>query len=327
MALRSNHNYSWSIHYKKLAGKIAICTSSTTFQEFYADEIEDLPDEFTKNLLLGSLRVLDDEANPPRLHLFAAGLRELFHDLLKFHAPDNEILSSKWCEAHEAAYISKRQRAQFAMQGGILDENLIGLGISMEHLNELRQMVVDTINDANTLLHFQVRELISDPKIIESTASSFLDVLFQFLQTIEECKRDISRTIENHVLDALNGSLPDKIHNNRDREITKYLVPLWGAIEDQKCEVTGISSTDISIRFTADVEIDVETTGMSSFYSQNGIFPVVLEYTASVDDVSKLNLVCSKIDEDAPVWLQDEDQREQQEMHAEIARLVDKDRS
>ncbi len=57
------------------------------------------------------------------------------------------------------------------------------------------------------------------------------------------------------------------------------------------------------------------------------MFPVVLEYKASVDDVSTLNLVSSKIDEDAPVWLQDEDQREEQEMHAEIARLVDKDRS
>ena len=152
-------------------------------------------------------------------------------------------------------------------------------------------------------------------------------MLFFFLQTIEECKKDISRNIEDRILDALKCSFPDKIHNNKDHEITEYLVPLWGEIENENCEVTGISSKEISIRFTADVEIDIETSGLSGFDSQNGMFPVVLEYTASVDDVSTLNLVSSKIDEDSPVWLQDEEQREEQEMKAEITRLVDKDRS
>ena len=308
-------------------GDILICLSSTTFLEHYAHEAKRLPDEFTKNLLLGSLRVLDDEANLARLHLFAAGLRELFHDLLKLHAPDNEVLSSKWCQAQTAKDISKRERAQFAIQGGILDETLVDLGISVDDLTKLRQMVVGTIKNTNTLLHFKGRELNSDPKKIESTASFFLDVLFHFLQTIEECKQDVSRNIENHVLDALKNSLPDKKHNNRYHEITKYLVPLWGEIEDQKCEVIGISSKDISIRFTADVEIDVETTGTDGFNSQNGLFPIMLEYTASVDDVSTLNLVSSKVDEDAPVWLQDEDQRREQETRVEIDRLISKDQS
>lgn len=308
-------------------GEIPICLSSTTFLEHYSDEIKELPDEFTKNLLLGSLRVLDDEDNPARLHLFAVGLRELFEDLLKFYAPDNEVLSSKWYEKPQGTDITKSQRAQFAIQGGILDETLVELGISLDHLTELKQTVVRTLKEANDLLHFNGRQLISDPRQIESTAAGFLDVLFYFLDSIEECKHDISRNIENHVLDALKSSLPDKIHNNRDREITKYLVPLWGEVEDQKCEVTEISSKEISIRFTAKVEIDVETTGMTEFYSQNGMYPVVLEYTASVDDVSTLNLVSSKIDEDAPVWLEDEDQREEQEMHAEIDRLIYKDQS
>ncbi len=301
--------------------------SNTTFQDFYAGELEELPDEFTKSLLLGSLRVLDDEANPARLNLFAAGLRELFHDLLKLHSPDNEVLSSKWCDAKDAKHISKRHRAQFAIQGGILDETLVELGVSVDHLTELRQMVVDTINGANALLHFQVRELTSDPKTIESEASKLLDVLFHFLHTIGECKQDISLNIERHALAALEGSLPAKIHNNKDREVTRYLVPLWGEIDDQKCEVTGVSSKEISLRFTANVEIDVETTGMTGLYSQNGMFPVVIEYTAPVNDVSTLKLVSSQIDEEAPVWLQDEEQREEQEMHAEIARLVAKDRS
>ena len=66
---------------------------------------------------------------------------------------------------------------------------------------------------------------------------------------------------------------------------------------------------------------------MSGFYSQNGMFPVVLEYTAPVGDVSTLSPASSKIDEDAPVWLVSEDQREEQEMDAEITRLVAKDRS
>lgn len=271
--------------------------------------------------------MLDDEANPARLHLFAAGLRELFHDLLKFHAPDNEVLSSKWCKAQTAKDISKRQRAQFAIQGGISDDTLVDLGISVDHLTELREVIVRTINETSNLLHFKVRDLYSDPKEIESTASNFLDVLIHFLQAIEECKQDISRNIENQVLNALEGSLPDKIHDNRYHEITEYLVPFWGEVEDQKCEVTGISSKEISIRFTADVEIDVTTSGTSGGYSRNGMFPVVIEYKASVDNVSTLNLVSSKIDENAPVWLQDEDLCAEQEMHAEIARLVDKDRS
>lgn len=273
------------------------------------------------------MRVLDDEVNPARLHLFAVGLRELFHDLLKLNAPDKEVLSSKWCEAETTKKISKRQRAQFAIQGGILDETLVDLGISVEHLTKLRGQLVDTITKANDLLHFKVRELISDPEKIERTALDFLDVLFYFLQTINECKKDISRNIEDRALDALKGSFPDKIHNNKDFEVTKYLVPVWGEIEDENCEVLEISSQEISIRFTANVEIDIEQSGLLGVHSQKGMFPVVLEYTASVDDVSTLNFVSSKIAEDAPVWLETEDERWEREEDAEIARLVKKDGS
>lgn len=285
----------------------------------------ELPDEFTQNLLLGSLRVLDDKANPARLHLFAVGVRELFHDLLKFYAPDKEVLSSKWCDKQEAKDITKNHRAQFAIQGGLSDEAIVELWRSGD-FSELRKTVVKTINGANELLHFKVRELVSDPEEVESTAEEILDVLFYFLETIEDCRLRVSHSIETHVYSALDGSFPDKIHNNRNHEVTQYSVPLWGEVEDAHCKVTGISSKEVSIRFSANVEVDVATSGTDGFHSQSGVFPVILQYTASVDDLSNLTLCASKIDESAPVWLESEDLRYEREMSAEISRLVSKDR-
>lgn len=300
-------------------------TSNTTFQKFFADQINELPDEFTQSLFAGSLRVLDDQDNPTRLHLFSAGLRELFHDLLKLFAPDNEVLSSEWCETKKAKDISKRQRAKYAIQGGIKDEYLVSLGISADDLDKLRQDLVNTINKTNALLHFHDRELVSEPEKIERTADGMLEVLFHFLQTIEECKLQLSRNVEKHVFDALKGAFPDKVFENRDRAVKRYLVPLWGDIEDEICEITNVSSDKISVRFTANVEIDIETSSFTDFNSQNGMFPVELAYTAPVSDITKLEIISSNIDEEAPVWLQTEEDREELEMQTEIARLIEKD--
>ena len=147
------------------------------------------------------------------------------------------------------------------------------------------------------------------------------------MQTIKTFKQDISHEIKNYVLDILRDSFPDKIHNNRYHEVTSYCLPLWGEIESENYEVTGISSKEISIRFTADVEIDLETSGTDGHDSQNGMFPVVLEFRASVDDISTLAFVSAKVAEDAPIWLETDDDRWERERRTEIARLVEKDRS
>lgn len=74
-----------------------------------------LPDGFSRDLLDGALRVLADQANPMRAHLFAGGLRELFTYLLHNAAPDDEVRACDWfVQAHDTQTVTRRQRAVYA---------------------------------------------------------------------------------------------------------------------------------------------------------------------------------------------------------------------
>ena len=299
-------------------------TNQNTFQHFYSDEINKLPNELTQNLLLGSLLCLDDKDNPARLHFFAYGIRELLNALLKYYAPDSEVLNSHWYEKPENnKKITRAQRVQYAIMGGISEEyiaNIVG-----HDFFEISKEILDKIQSANDLVHFKDEELVSEPTQVESVAEEFLVILFYFLDTIKETKKTVSKKIEIHVYDRLKEAFPDKIHNNGYHAVTRYVLPVWGDIEDENCEVIGIDSKEVSIRFTADVEIELQTSSTDDYHEQRSLFPVVLEYTASVDDLSNLTLKNSEIDESAPIWTESEDERYELEMSYEINRLVSRD--
>jgi hypothetical protein len=92
-----------------------------------------LPDEFSREVLSGSVRVLWDDNNPIRINLFALGIREMVRNVLELAAPDIEIQKCRWFlsdlenRRREASsggrqspeQITRKDRMIYATQGGL----------------------------------------------------------------------------------------------------------------------------------------------------------------------------------------------------------------
>lgn len=79
---------------------------------------ERLPDQFSRDLLVGSLMVANDHNNPVRFHLAAAGLRELFGHILHADAPDDEVRACSWFKQEpNTNTVTRRQKAIYSTQG------------------------------------------------------------------------------------------------------------------------------------------------------------------------------------------------------------------
>ena len=97
---------------------------------------EQLVDDFSKQVLIGALRVARDPENPIRLNLFSAAIRELFGHTLHVLAPSERVTGCSWYQPHPHTHgPTRRQRAKYATQGGLSDAFVAELGIDVEDLH------------------------------------------------------------------------------------------------------------------------------------------------------------------------------------------------
>src|ERR1700759_3976934 len=88
-----------------------------------------LLDEFSNQLLTGALQVVGDAGNPIRLSQFATAMRELFSYTLQTLAPDVEVTKCVWFKQEpDTQGPTRRQRAKYAMQGGLADDYVAEIG-------------------------------------------------------------------------------------------------------------------------------------------------------------------------------------------------------
>src|ERR1700722_5327029 len=93
---------------------------------------------FEAELFEAALKNLNDHANPLRFNNFAYSVRETVRHVLKRLAPDYEVLRCHWYknETGKQDGITRKQRAYFAVQGGLSDEYVktsLGLDSEADH--------------------------------------------------------------------------------------------------------------------------------------------------------------------------------------------------
>ena len=123
-------------------------------------DVDTLPDEFSQKLFAGSLPVLDDKENAVRLHLFAAGFRELFTHILNSYASEEEVRACSWfVQAEDTPTVTRRQRAIYATQGGLADEFVGKLGLD---IHELHKAAIKAIDKLSAATHVREGQVVSD---------------------------------------------------------------------------------------------------------------------------------------------------------------------
>ena len=258
-------------------------------------ELEDrLPDRFSRDLLSGSLRVANDAENPVRLHLAAAGLRELFGHVLHANAPDEEVRACSWFKQDpNTASVTRRQKAIYSTQGGLSNEYVAALGLDVEDLHDA---AIKSIERLNKLTHVRPSTIEGDPKRILEFIDSTLAALEGLIISFEEGRSVVTEALVDEVYRAMSDALIEHTFDSLDILSGKgYEIDPW--IDDIDIEVERLLSRDIFIRIGGVAHVTLHYGPKHDAAEIQHAFPFWLKFGAPVSDPAHLTLVDHHFDD------------------------------
>jgi hypothetical protein len=254
-----------------------------------------LPDDYSRTLLKGGLRVLNDIENPIRMNLFAAAGRELFTHVLKYYAPDAEVRGCDWFKQDPSTpnKVSRRQRATYATQGGLSDafvQNEVGLDVKPLH----HEMVL-RIEALNKATHVQEDRIESDPAKIQAFADEALTTLIALLDSFSECRDAVQEALR----DALYLALMDAFvqHTFGDLDLLSSHGYEVSSITTDKVTVTAIRSSDVEVVLDGVAHVTLHYGSGDDAAEINHDFPISMTCSAPTNDPFDLTLVNHSIDD------------------------------
>lgn len=228
---------------KKSAGLIA------------SERIAELPallvDDFARNLFVGAQRVLADDQNPVRHHMFASTIRELFSYTLHHLAPDDEVTDCTWYKIAEGQKRpTRRQRVQYAIHGG-LDVEFVENTLALD-VDDMSANVIDAIDTLSKFTHARPDTLITDPDEISKHGEQTLLALAKFLGDILSARTAVASALEEHIHDAVYDAIAGETLPELDELSSHYSIESHDVDE---VEITRIASDWIHL--TADGSVTV----------------------------------------------------------------------
>ncbi len=250
-----------------------------------------LKDEFSRNVLTGSIRVLEDEQNPIRAHLFALGIRVLFEHHLELLAPDDEVVKCSWFKPiTQKGNPSRRQRALYTTQGGLSD-NFLTENLDLEPKG-LHASLTKTMDELGKRVHIRPSTTILSESQITGFATDILKELLNFFTTIADCHTALVEALEIYLFDEIDDAVVNGFFENVDRISTHH------AIEGQQVDditVVLIDSERIHLNITGSAYVELQWGSSSDFRNGDGAqmneyFPYSCKAYAPVDDPTKLEI-------------------------------------
>jgi len=208
-----------------------------------------LPDDFSKTLLAGGLEVLDS-ANPIRAHLFGAALREIIGHLLHSMAPDAELAEASWFVKVEDRP-TRRQRATFAIQGGLSDETVDKLGIDTA---EMHKDMAAAMAELNKRTHVRPNTLLTDPAEIDTFANGVVDAAIDFLQTVADMRDAVAEAVVHNASMPVFGSFLQESNDMIDLLSTHSFVE---QVDVNEVRVVAIGAREITYEAEGTVYVEL----------------------------------------------------------------------
>ncbi|QND61690.1 hypothetical protein [Mesorhizobium huakuii] len=241
-----------------------------------------LTDEFSTQVLSGSMMALWVTANPLRLSHFSAGLRELYGHTLHTVAPDDEVKSCEWFSAEtQDGRPSRRQRIRFGIQGGLSDEAVAALGVES---NEIHGEMLAVIDQLSKFTHVRPNTIEVAPEEAEAFACDAVATFVAFFETLEECRRGVRRAVEYAVNDHALEVFTQEMFSEIDILSTRSAVD---GVQIGSLEITSIGPALVNYRVTGDVYVELSYGSKSDFQRDMGAeirtdFPFLLTMSAPV---------------------------------------------
>lgn len=216
--------------------------------------IERLSEDFERDLFEASLHNLDDSSNKLRFNNFAYSIRELTRHILVRLAPDKNVICTTWYKPTDSKrpdLITRKQRMQYAIQGGLSNEYVSGsLGIDVD---EIGKKINDTIDVLSKYTHINPETFNIESDSIESMSIEVLESVVLLFRTIYECRALLTTSIEEHIDRTVVNNLFYDTIDSIDYLATHYTVDSYSVDEIKLLDLD-----DSTVYFKATGFVDVK---------------------------------------------------------------------
>lgn len=272
---------------------------------YNTDSIErSLVDGFEKRLFQAALDNLEDANNPLRFNNFAYACRELIRHVLQRLAPDEEVRACTWYaeETGQRDGVSRRQRACYAVQGGLTDDYLskvLALDVS-----DIHRSLVAAINNLSKYTHIEESTFNLSPTEVESHAQQTLVAVDEFFEVVVECRSRLGEALRQHLHNSVFSAAISETIVSVDILATHHTVEyVWV----DEVDVVGISSRRIDFRVFGNIEVLLQYGSGSDFARGDGAeipesFPYSCTLMSAVSDPGAVETSADCLEVDTNSW-------------------------
>ncbi|MEL6362569.1 MAG: hypothetical protein AAFR21_15940 [Pseudomonadota bacterium] len=256
--------------------------------------LDALPDDFSRNMVEGALRVASDTENAMRAHFFAGGWRELMNHVLRKFAPHKEVRACDWFEQVAGTNgITRRQRARYATQGGLSDAYLAEIGVDVSDLHDEALSAIEALNAA---VHVQEGQSIEGDEDIAAFVERAISAFEGLLHSFAHCREAVVNQLRNSVYDNTMRAFVEKTFDEIDLISSHgYEVDPWLTIEE--IDIVDISATALLVKVAGEAPVTLHYGRGNDAVATGHSFPFTMTFSAPLDALSELTLEAHEIDD------------------------------
>lgn len=265
---------------------------------------ESLIEGFERELYQAALANLDDKNNKLRLNNFAYAMRELVRHVLHRLAPDHSVVQCVWFknESEKPNTVTRRQRAIFAVQGGLSDDYITNtLDIDVHHIHK---SLIDATNNLNKFTHVEPCNFGLSVTEVDLTVAQTLDAVRDLFTTIQQCRDQIIESLWDHIDDGVIDKALGETIRAIDRLATHHFIE---EVYTDKVTVTAIQHDRIHITATGIISCELQWGSNSDVRKGEGAimsdsYPFSCHLSSPIDDPSSIKVHESGLLVDTSSW-------------------------
>lgn len=249
-------------------------------------------------LLDGALDVLQS-ANPLRAHLYATAMRELLGHTLHTRAPDALVEACSWYVAEEDRP-TRRQRATFAIQGGMPNAVVDSLGLDA---SDMQKELTSAVTELNKRTHVRPGTLLNEPQQVDEFSTDTAAAIFEFLNMIADMRTSVAQSLLHTVSNDVFSKFLEETVSDIDILSTHTQVE---GVEVEQIEVSQIGVDSIVYHAEGTVYVTLVFGSGSDQEKGDGAtisesFPFSCTLQGSVERLQEISDV-SNLDVDTSSW-------------------------
>jgi len=249
-----------------------------------------LADGFECDLYAAALRNLTDCDNSLRFNNFAYAMRELVRHVLYRLAPDASVIQCSWYRDEVGnGQITRRQRAVYAVQGGLAGEYIQDtLGIDTA---EMHKSLLGAVKNLSKFTHIEPTTFGLSQPAVDAHVADTRSAVQDLFSTIDDCRNEIIRGLWEHIDRAvIDESLRETI-NAIDELATHHSIE---EIETEEIVIAAIDHDTIHFEAAGKIYCELQWGSNSDLRRGDGAtseesFPYTCGLSSPVDDPANVD--------------------------------------